>query len=329
MFHASSSEMRARSSEPTAAPHRDALSQVLRDLRIAGASYGRCELTRPWGIDFPPQEAARFHFVAAGECRLHVQALGWTTLEEGEVALLPRGIGHSLADAPRSRRKPLGAFPLEEIGKDTYRLRAGGDGEPTLLVCCSVEFEEPALHPLLDLMPPVLRVRAGARDPALGPLLDAMSAEVMGQRVGAATVMTRLADAVITRMIRAWVEARNEDAAGWLAAIRDPTIGRVLAAIHENPGGPWTLDSLSQIARTSRSTFADRFKAVMGVAPAQYLLRWRMHVASLWMRRDRLTVAEAAARLGYDSNAAFSRAFKRLRGIPPSTMRRERPGGNV
>jgi AraC-like DNA-binding protein len=171
-------------------------------------------------------------------------------------------------------------------------------------------------------MPPVLWVRGGGRDdPALQTLLEAMSSEVMGQRVGAATVMTRLADVVISRMIRAWVESRNEDATGWLAAIRDPTIGRALAAIHGNPGAPWTVESLAKVARTSRSVFSERFKSLMGVAPAQYLLRWRVHLATLWMRRDRLTVAEAAARLGYDSNAAFSRAFKRLSGLPPSALR--------
>ncbi len=312
-----------RSSEPTAAPTPDALSAVLQDLRLSGVSYGRCELTRPWGIDFPPQTAARFHFVVAGSCWLRTAALGWTKLQAGDVALLPQGLGHTLADSPRTRRKPLAAYPLQEIGDEVYRLEGGGGGSLALLVCCSVKVEEPAVHPLLELMPPVLWVRGGGTDdPILPPLLEAMAAEVTAQRIGAATVMTRLADVVITRIIRAWVESKNENTTGWLAAIRDPKIGRALAAIHQRPGEPWTVESLAKITRTSRSLFSERFKAVVGMAPAQYLARWRMHLASLWLGRDRLSVSEAATRLGYESGAAFSRAFKRLRGVPPSAMRR-------
>ncbi|WP_437826459.1 AraC family transcriptional regulator [Sorangium sp. So ce1153] len=150
-----------------------------------------------------------------------------------------------------------------------------------------------------------------------------MADEVLRRRIGAATVMTRLADVVITRVVRAWVESRTEDTEGWLAAIRDPQIGRALAAIHRRPGEPWSVESLADVARMSRSIFSERFAAVVGVPPARCLARWRMHVASGWLRDDRVTVAEAAVRLGYDSEAAFSRAFKRFSGVPPSALRRQ------
>ncbi len=301
----------------------DALSEVLQDLRLSGVSYGRCELTRPWGIEFPPQTAARFHFVAAGEGWLHASSLGWTPLLAGDVALLPRGAGHSLADVARGPTKPLDEFPLEAIGDTTYRLRGGGGGSRALLFCCTVGFEEPAIHPLLELMPPALVVRGAATDdPTLPALLNTMADEVVAQRVGAATVLTRLADVVITRVIRAWVEARSGDATGWLAAIRDPKVGRALAAIHRRPGHPWSVEGLADVAHVSRSMFAERFTSVVGVPPAQYLARWRMHLASAWLRNGRLTVAAVAARLGYESEASFSRAFKRLSGAPPSALRR-------
>jgi AraC-like DNA-binding protein len=315
--------MLSYSSDPADAITSDPLSDILQDLRLSGVSYGRCELTQPWGIDFPPQSAARFHFVAAGDCWLRTAALGWIPLHAGDVVLLPHGSGHALAGAAGAPTRPLDELPLEEIGDRTYQLLAGGGGAKTIMACCSVNFEEPTIHPLLELMPPTLLVRGSAADDKTLPaLLDAMTDEVLAQRVGAATVLTRLADVVITRVVRAWVEARSEDTTGWLAAIRDPKIGRALAAIHRRPGYSWSVEALAGVAKTSRSRFSERFISVVGVPPGRYVARWRMHLASGWLRNDRLTVAEAAARLGYESEASFSRAFKRFLGVPPSALRR-------
>jgi AraC-like DNA-binding protein len=236
--------------------------------------------------------------------------------------LVPRGIAHALADQRNGRGKPIDDFALEEIGERTYRLEAGGHGARTLLACCSVTFEEPALHPLLELMPPALVVRGANDDATLRVLLETMGEEVRAERVGAATVMTRLADVVITCVIRMWVESRSEGAAGWLTAIRDPKIGRALAAIHRQPGRAWSVVSLARVAQASRSTFSERFTSIVGMPPARYVARWRMHLASVWLRNDRVTVSEAAARLGYESEASFSRAFKRFLGVPPSALRR-------
>ncbi|WP_437730093.1 AraC family transcriptional regulator [Sorangium sp. So ce1335] len=310
------------SGEEALAP--DALSEVLQDLRLSEGTYGRCELTRPWGIDLPPVAQARFHFVVSGVCWLRAPERGWLELHAGDVALLPHGAHHAIAHRARGRVRPLEEMPLEEIGDRVFDMRAGGAGARTILVCCSVSFAQPAVNPLLELMPPLLLVRGGgADDPVLPVLLDAMADEVLRRRVGAATVMTRLADVVITRVVRAWVESRREDTEGWLAAIRDPQIGRALAAIHRRPGDPWSVESLADVARMSRSIFSERFASVVGAPPARYLARWRMHLASGWLRDERVTVAEAASRLGYDSEAAFSRAFKRFSGSPPSAVRRQ------
>src|SRR5262249_8872071 len=315
--------MLSRSSDTADALIPDPLSEVLQDLRISGGSYGRCALTSPWGIDFPSQRAARFHFVAEGQCWLHTAALGWIPLRAGDVVLLPQGTAHTLADTPGAPSRPLGELRLEPIGQTTYRLRAGGAGRPSLLFCCSVSFEDPTIHPLLELMPVALVVcGAACEDATLPLLLDTMAEEVLAQRIGAATMLTRLADVVITRVIRAWVEAQCEKPSGWLAAIRDPHIGRALAAIHRRPGHEWSVEALADIARASRSMFSERFTSVVGMPPARYLARWRMHVASGWLRHERLSVAEVAARLGYESEASFSRAFKRHVGVPPSTLRR-------
>jgi AraC-like DNA-binding protein len=301
----------------------DILSQVLQDIRLSGVSYGRCELRGPWGIRFPQQVPARFHFIATREAWLHVRGQERMRLEAGDALILPRGTAHSLTHRPRGVARPLDSFPLEQVGDRSYHLRSGNRGAQTLLFCCSVSFEEPSIQPLLQLMPTVLLVRgAGSRDATLPALLEAMAEEVIASRMGAVTVLTRLADVMITRILRSWMENQKDDSIGWLAAIRDPKIGRALAAIHGRPGDPWSVAALASIANVSRSTFSERFTSIVGMPVAQYVAHWRMHLASRWLRNDRIRVAAAAARLGYESEASFSRAFKRVLGFSPSVLRR-------
>jgi AraC-like DNA-binding protein len=300
----------------------DPLSEVLQDLRLARASYGRCELERPWGIELPPQAQARFHIAVEGTAWLWGAGLEAIQLGPGDVVLLPLGAGHSLGDTAHGPTTPEVALPLQRTGDRTYRLELGGPGERTLLVCCSFGFDEPLIHPLLELMPRLLLLRRGAaEDPSLLRLLEAMAEEVNAQRVGSATVMARLADVIVTRVVRTWVESRGSETSGWLGAIRDPNIGRALAMMHRGPGHPWSVTALAKAVGMSRSAFSERFTSAVGTAPAQYLMRWRMHLARGWLRNARLSVADVATRLGYDSEASFSRAFKRLVGVPPSSQR--------
>lgn len=292
-------------------------------MRPQGVSYGLCRLLRPWGVEFAAEPAARMHLVVAGESWLRGADFGPVQLQSGDVALLPKGIAHAMADTPRGRTRPHATFPQEPIGDRTFRMSGGGDGSQTLMACSSIAFGQPALHPLLELMPTVIVVsQAATDDPTLRGLLDAMAEEVIGQRIGSATILTRLADVVLARLIRTWVETRSGDTTGWLAVIRDPKIGRALAAIHQRPGHRWSVESLASEAGLSRSMFSERFTSLMSVSPGQYLARWRMHLASRWLGDERLTVAEVADRLGYESEPSFSRAFKRLIGMPPSALRR-------
>jgi AraC-like DNA-binding protein len=304
----------------------DALSEVLQDLRLSGASYCRSELTAPWGLEIGPEEGAIFHFVAEGGCWLKAASHEPVRLEMGDVVLLPHGVGHVLVDQLNSPTRRLHEVHRERVGDTTYRLRAGGAGTRALLVCCAVGFEEPSAHPLIELMPQMLHVRGGgSHDPSLRPLLEAMASELTDQRVGAATVMTRLADIIITRLVRAWAESQPVETKGWLAAIRDPQIGRALAAFHRQPSEAWSVESLAAIAGLSRSIFSERFAAVLGVPPARYVARWRMHLAGTWLTAQRLSISEVASRLGYESEASFSRAFRRFMGDPPSAFRKRRP----
>jgi AraC-like DNA-binding protein len=303
----------------------DYLSEVLRDLRISCASYCRTEFAAPWGVAVPAHsQRARFHYVAQGSCWLCLPDRAPQQLIVGDMVLLPHGGTYALVDQPDTAARAFESMPREYVSRDVYVLREGGNGERCVIICSGVEFEESVVHPLLELMPDVLHVRGGALDDvSLIVMLDAMAAESNSNRVGSATVMARLADIVITRLIRAWVERSDAETCGWLAAVRDPQIGRALALIHRQPEHPWSVASLASAATLSRTLFSERFTTLVGMSPARYVARWRMHLASIWLGDERLNVSEVAARLGYESEASFSRAFKRFTGVPPGAVRRQ------
>ncbi len=307
----------------------DYLSEVLRDLRISCASYGRTEFRAPWGVAVPAhQRRARFHFVAEGSCWLCLPGREPQRLGAGDLVLLPHGGAYALVDQPDTAARAFEALPREYVCRDFFMLREGGQGERCVIICSGVEFEESVVHPLLELMPDVLCVRGGAMDDmSLVVMLDAMAAESSAQRVGSATVMVRLADIVIARLIRAWVERSDAETCGWLAAVRDPQIGRALALIHRQPEHPWSVASLASAATLSRTLFSERFTSLVGMSPARYVARWRMHLAGIWLGDERLNVGEVATRLGYESEASFSRAFKRFMGVPPGSVRRQNGSG--
>jgi len=307
----------------------DAVSEILHDLRLSSATVGRYEMTAPYGLVVPPNAGARFHLVVEGGYWLTAANSSPVRMQAGDVVLLPRGTGHLVSehadscDVPKWRLEEL---PLDQVGEATYRFRARGLGAQSVVLCCILDFDLPSLHPLVELMPEVLLLRGGADgDPSLSVLLESMLAEVGADRIGAATVASRLAEIVIARVVRAWVEGRTEATTGWLGALRDPLIGRALAAVHRDPGQPWSVEAMASLTNLSRSTFSERFTDAVGESPAHYVARWRMHIAGNWLRYDRRTVADVAARLGYESEASFSRAFKRVQGVPPGAVRRSDP----
>lgn len=308
----------------------DALSEVLQDFRLSGVSYGRCELQEPWGLSFAAQPLLRLHFVARGTCWLCSEASGWMELKEGDVVLLPQGIAHRIASAPKAACTPVNRDLVTHHGGNVCSLVQPGEGAGATLFCGSMALEAHALHPLIALMPPVLKgCDLLARDPMLGPLLEAMSAEASDAQMGGATMLSRMADLLAARVIRSWVHSCQQGSSGWLAAIRDPQIGRALAAIHRDPGEAWTVESLARVAGQSRSVFAERFSQLMGEGAAHYVARWRMQVAQEWLRRRDTTVAAIASQLGYESEASFSRAFKRVTGRPPGETRRDDSSGRI
>ena len=306
---------------PSVRPN-DLLSEVLQDLRLTRASYGRSEFTAPWGVEIPYKDGVRFHFVAEGSCWMLTERQSPIFLNTGDVVLLPHGTGHVIADEPNRQPRRLDEWRPHLIGNSTYHLTGGGGGIRALIVCCTIAFDGPTAHPLLELLPDVLHVRRSTQhETALPMLLNLMASEVASQRIGSATIMTRLADIVMTQIVRSWIETRPTDLSGWLAAVTDPQIGTALAKIHRQPGDAWTVDALAAAAGMSRSLFSERFMALLGVSPARYLLQWRMRLSTVWLQTENMTVSEVASRLGYASDAAFSRAFKRFFGLSPGGLR--------
>jgi AraC-like DNA-binding protein len=273
----------------------------------------------------PRRDHAAFHFVAEGAAWLRGAARIPLCLKPGDFVLIPHGRGHVLSD-PRDGEAPLiDTLSFQKIGENGALLRHGGAGARTVLVCGGVRFEDPAANPLLDLMPEVLHIRSAAdpHEQLFRQMLDAMGSEALAPRPGGATVMTRLADILVIHAIRSWLERSVEARTGWLGALRDPRIGRAVVLIHRQPESPWTVASLAGTVHMSRSVFSERFTALVGVPPLLYLTRWRMHLATRWLRDERASLAQVANRLGYESEPSFSRAFKRHIGVAPGAVRRK------
>jgi AraC-like DNA-binding protein/mannose-6-phosphate isomerase-like protein (cupin superfamily) len=305
----------------------DPLGEALHFLRMSGVVYTRSELTAPWGLDLPAMpDCVLFHVVTSGHCWLEVEGADPVRLQPGEFTLVPHGEGHRIADAEGSPAVNLFDVPREQVSERYEILRHGGGGEPTSLVCGAVRFDHPAARELVRLLPQVIRVEAWSSPHAdwMQSTLRLMASEAGERRPGGETVVTRLADILVIQAIRSWIAANPTAQTGWLGALHDDRIGPAILKIQRDPARAWTLASLAHEVAMSRSAFAARFRELVGETPMHYLTRWRMHVATSWLREGEATVAQLATRLGYRSEAAFSRAFKRVIGHSPGTVRRQR-----
>jgi AraC-like DNA-binding protein len=300
----------------------DPLSDVLDMLQLRGEVFGRSELVSPWGISFPAG-MARFHLIERGSTWMRVSGAERAfEVSAGDLVMLANGAGHELTSAPEARSIPLQEALADCPDGDIVRI---GRGEPqTTLICGTFSLDPVASKALLAALPPVFVVAGSNGRPSetLEWTLRLFSTEVVSRAPGHALAASRLVDLLLVQAIRAWLHGQPLENASWLGGLRDARIATALSAIHASPERSWTVNDLAETAGMSRSPFAARFTSLVGEPPLKYLTRWRMQLATRWLRGGEVSVAAIAERVGYESEAAFSRTFKRWLGETAGDVRR-------
>ena len=301
------------------------LDSLLDSLRLHSSLQNRVVLNEPWGVFFPAQAGTgKFHFFETGGAVVAVPGQAPFSVEAGDFVMV-RGDGHAVHDADGTRPTDLCDLVREAdvLCESGRTLRFGGDGPETSVVSGEFRLEDAETHPLWRALPPyiLLKGEEGRAVDWLDTTLAFLSCEATSVRPGAAAVLDRLCDVLFIQTLRGWV--RQEGAAeGWPAAVRDPAVDGALDLMHRRSAEPWTVARLADRASLSRSAFAERFRRLLGESPMGYLARWRMHQAAGLLRRGHDPVATIAERVGYESEAAFAKAFKRELGMAPGAYRR-------
>lgn len=309
----------------------DPLAETLHLLRLIGTLYCRSELSAPWGIAVPRlEDVMTFMVVMTGTAWLEIDGEEPVLLEQGSLTLLPQGVAHCLRSDPFVQAMPLFDLPVDRISDRYETLHYGGGGAVTRAMYGVVRLDHVAAHMLISQLPQKLTVNVVDDDPGgwLQTMMQFVAREARDMKPGGETVITRLADILIIQVLRSWLEQAPAAQKGWLAALRDEQIGRALAAIHSAPERDWNIVRLAHIAGMSRSSFSERFTRLVGQPVIHYLTQWRLQTARMRLRETSDPLAAIAAGVGYQSEAAFCRAYKRLFGETPGTLRRAARGDN-
>ncbi len=300
------------------------IGEALRFVQMSGIFYCPSELTEPWGLELPPMEnCVWFHAVTSGTCHLDVD--GETrVVRAGDLAVIPHGAGHRAWGVEPAPTPPVFDLPHDYVSEQYAVLRHGGGGDRTNVVCGGIRFDSPSARRLVESLPAVIHIEASQSTRAdwMRATLELMAEETQHVQPGNDAVISRLCDIVVIQAIRTWIERDPAAQTGWLGALNDEQIGTAIARIHADPGGDWSVASLADEVAMSRSAFAARFTDLVGESAMRYVTRWRMHVAVDLLQNGDANVSEVAAQVGYDSEAAFSRAFKRVIGVSPRAARK-------
>jgi AraC-like DNA-binding protein len=316
----------------------DVLSDVLRAVRLTGAVYFDFELTSPWVAAAPPsreiasrvmpgaERVIEYHLIARGSCWGQLADEQPIRLNEGDFIVFPQGDAHTLSSAPGMRATPdLAMFARPTTPLPIVYEIGGGGPDRTRVVCCFMGCDERPFNPLLAALPRVIHLSRAAKETGSGylkTLLEMAVLESGSARAGSENILARLSELMFVEGVRGYLETLPSTQTGWLAGVRDPIVGQALAALHGAPAEEWTVERLARLVGVSRSILAERFTVMVGQPPMQYLALWRMQLASKLLA-DGGHVATVAASVGYESEAAFSRAFKKLVGQPPAAWRKE------
>jgi AraC-like DNA-binding protein len=318
----------------------DPITDIFRTLHVTAFGLHRLEATAPWGVKqdnllqdkqtedkvtssgkkMPPTDLAHFAMLSRGNCWLSVEGIPEPIpLTGGDCFLLAKGTSIVLRDSPRTRPK----VSFREIGARANGnvVLYGGGGAPTTIVCGSLSFDHASLKPITQLLPSFILMKADeARTLALHNTVQALASEMAEQAPGSEVVATRLAEVLFIQVLRAHIASepeRSKRNKGWLRAVFDPQMGTALSVIHDRVNTPWTVESLAAEAGMSRSAFAARFKELLGQTPLEYVTEWRMQKAMHLLEQRDKKLIDVARSVGYESDAAFSKAFKRVVGANP------------
>ena len=301
----------------------DVLTDVLNTLELKGWLSSRRELTPPWRYDFAASKDSMFHVLSFGGAYLHVEGEAEPRrVDNGDVVLFPTGHPHSLYDDPAS--------PLTRLVHLDYHSQRGhhlvyaeGEGPKPLLLCGSFHFEYPHDFPLLHRLPRLIHIPGAQvrRNQGFADIVHFIARESASQQPGTQVMLRRLTELLFIQIIRLWIDQQAEVSVGWLDALRDQPINAALSLIHESPERQWKVNDLAKVAALSRSAFSARFTELVGEPPMTYLTRWRMLRAARLLKSE-VRMETIAERLGYTSEVAFRKAFKREFGIPPAQYRK-------
>ena len=315
----------------------DALSDVLRVARLSGGVFMRADFTAPWCVAarMSPDLCAPFlkgtshlipyHYVVEGEVHATVEGGVPTRLNGGDLILFPSNEAHLIGSDLSLPPVMVGDIILPRDGMGLHAIRHGAGGAVTTMICGYLGCETARGNPILSALPALIRLKVDEIGPAewIRSSFQYAAGEVAAGRPGSDTILAKLSELLFVEAVRRYVESLPPDQAGWLGGLRDTSIARVLSLMHGDIARDWSVEGLGQAVGLSRSTLAERFTRLIGVSPMQYLTQWRLHVAAQTLRNSNAPLVQVATAVGYESEAAFSRAFKREYGVAPSGWRRK------
>lgn len=321
---------------------RDPLTNVLRTVKLRGALFFLVDATSPWCVDIPPakefanvilpnaRHIVSYHVVVEGRGLARVDGIEPVHFGPGDIIVFPHGDPYVMSSGTGvppelDREQTLRFFGDIVAGKLPFVITEGGGENPKAkFICGFLGCEMSPFNPLFSTLPRILHVcRPSGRPDLLDQLIDLAIAEVRTPRVGGESIRLGLSELMFVELLRRHFEALSANDPGWLAGLRDPIVGRALAWLHGEPAAAWTLDSLARAAGASRSVLAERFARYVGQTPMRYLTLWRMQIAARLLTDSATKVAAVGEQVGFQSEAAFSRTFKKVTGRSPTEWRRE------